>query len=583
MAKFAIECPHCGRVNTASTFFLAKKVINCGICHQEINVKQSRLVSRVCPNEECKSVFVFDQGKPREDCPVCGTRISRYAVKDEKDELVQVVCPQCSCAVEVSGKTEWFNCPVCDLRVDGVQKIVARQKLVKNNSVSVIKYEGDNTTFVWKHPIEDFNFGSQLIVHESQEAIFFLNGQALDSFGPGRYSLETGNLPILKNAYKLPADGTDLFHAEVYFINKTVHMGMKWGTDSRVRFIDPVTGIPLDIGASGELNLQVENGRKLLVKLVGTTGGIKDKDVLTGGAEKNGYVSLQSYFRAPLMTAIKSQLATAIKDQNINILEMDQHMSALSDALRDRISPDMEEYGLVIPQFYITNISLPEDDKNFQNIKALIAQAYIKVKEQEVAASVAKAEQEKLLIQAQTEAQVELIKAQAQAEAQKMSGFAEAEVMRAKGYNQKDVLQADVQKAYAEGIGNMGGSASGGGGGNIAADLIGVMAGMKIAGGVVDNIGNVVSEGVSGETKAPVADTWECSCGEKGNTKNFCMNCGAAKPELWDCSCGEKGIKGKFCPECGKAKTVVWDCPQCGAKNNKGKFCSECGYKKGEE
>jgi len=59
----------------------------------------------------------------------------------------------------------------------------------------VIKYEGDNTTFIWKHPNEDFNSLTQLIVHESQEAIFMMNGQALDLFGPGRYTLETQNIP----------------------------------------------------------------------------------------------------------------------------------------------------------------------------------------------------------------------------------------------------------------------------------------------------------------------------------------------------------------------------------------------------
>ena len=54
----------------------------------------------------------------------------------------------------------------------------------------IIKYEGDNSTFVWKHPNEDFNSLTELIVHESQEAVFFMNGQALDLFGPGRYTLE---------------------------------------------------------------------------------------------------------------------------------------------------------------------------------------------------------------------------------------------------------------------------------------------------------------------------------------------------------------------------------------------------------
>ena len=81
----------------------------------------------------------------------------------------------------------------------------------------VIKYEGNNQTFIWKHPSEDFNTGSQLIVHETQEAIFFLNGQALDSFGPGRHELETQNLPLLNGISKITTGGVSPFHSEVYF------------------------------------------------------------------------------------------------------------------------------------------------------------------------------------------------------------------------------------------------------------------------------------------------------------------------------------------------------------------------------
>ena len=67
----------------------------------------------------------------------------------------------------------------------------------------IIQYEGDNQTFIWKHPREDFNWGSQLIVHESQEAVFFMNGQALDTFGPGRHTLTTQNMPIAGNVLKV--------------------------------------------------------------------------------------------------------------------------------------------------------------------------------------------------------------------------------------------------------------------------------------------------------------------------------------------------------------------------------------------
>ena len=99
-----------------------------------------------------------------------------------------------------------------------------------------IKYEGDNSTFIWKYPHEDFNCMTELIVHESQEAIFFANGQAADTFGPGRYKLDAENIPILSKLVDL-VTGVSVFHCEVYFINKTVQMAVKWGTDSKVRFI----------------------------------------------------------------------------------------------------------------------------------------------------------------------------------------------------------------------------------------------------------------------------------------------------------------------------------------------------------
>ena len=135
--------------------------------------------------------------------------------------------------------------------------------------VDIIKYEGDNSTFVWKHPCEDFNTTTQLIVHESQEAIFFMNGQALDLFGPGRYTLETQNIPLLRKFANIPTDGKTPFHCEVYFINKTEQMAIKWGTDSKVQYVEPTYNFPLSIGASGEMALSVNDSRKLLVKLVG--------------------------------------------------------------------------------------------------------------------------------------------------------------------------------------------------------------------------------------------------------------------------------------------------------------------------
>lgn len=88
----------------------------------------------------------------------------------------------------------------------------------------VIKYEGDNSTFIWKHPCEDFNSLTQLIVRESQEAIFFMNGQALDLFGAGRYTLETQNIPKIGKLLNRTTGDETPFHCEIYFLELSSQM-----------------------------------------------------------------------------------------------------------------------------------------------------------------------------------------------------------------------------------------------------------------------------------------------------------------------------------------------------------------------
>ena len=173
---------------------------------------------------------------------------------------------------------------------------------------SIIKYEGDNTTFIWKHPLEDFNSLTQLIVHDSQEAIFFMNGQALDLFGGGRYTLETQNIPLIGKVLNRTTNDQTPFHCEVYFINKTEQMSIKWGTDSKVQYVEPKYGFPISIGASGEMSLKVEDSRKLLLKLVGTENFL-------------GQQKLVSYFRGFLMTRVKAYIAQVIRINKISIFE----------------------------------------------------------------------------------------------------------------------------------------------------------------------------------------------------------------------------------------------------------------------
>ena len=622
MSKFVIECPKCGRYAEAKTGFFARKKIDCS-CGYTIDVRTDKLASRVCPH--CGNNVVFDQSKgAKAKCPVCGEPINTMA---EQDKTVEFSCGQCGVRLRTAKGSDTYTCPVCD-HVNDVAERLKTEEIKRDGLASIIKYEGDSETLVWKHPIEDFNLGSQLIVHESQEAIFFRDGQALDLFGAGRYTLETQQLPILEKLYKLPTDTEGTFHSEVYFINKTVRMALKWGTPEKVRFIDPLTGVPLEIGASGELNLQVQNSRKLLIKLVGTGKGISWGDGVTG--------SLQAMFRPMIVNAVKTNLAAVIKNEAIDILEIDEKLDILSENLRQKMLPGFEEYGLTIPQLYVSRIVLPEEDPNFKRIRELhTITLQTRMYQAEATVKTAKAqsetlyrtaeEQSKAAIEAarrdaelqrqlteteiaKREAERKLIAAQAEAQSQRMAGLTEAEIMQAKGYNQKDVLQAEVQKAYAEGIGNMGGGVSVGGG-SVVGDMMSLGVGMAAMNTMMPQISSMM-QGMNPQNDqpapaAPVSGGWDCACGTKNIRSRFCPDCGAKKPEPkagWDCpECGTKNIASKFCPncgckqpeapagwdcpECGAKKPepkAVWDCPECGNKGITAKFCPECGHKRGE-
>jgi len=488
----------------------------------------------------------------------------------------------------------------------------------------LIKYEGDNSTFIWKYPSEDFNSMAELIVHESQEAIFFANGQASDTFGPGRYKLDSANIPILTKLVD-KVTGVSTFHCEVYFINKTVQMAIKWGTDSKVRFIEPTLGIPIEIGACGEMNLAVSDSRKLLLKLVGTTNGI------AWDAEGAGFTkSLQNAFRPVISNAVKSVLPTVIKENNIDIFEIDEHLPQLSEAIRLKLLPAFEEYGLTIPQFYITTVVLPENDPNFKRLRELhtidlqkrMAEAEAEVRSTQAASKASymtaeaeaeakiKAAQRGAILEGQTteteiarrEAERELIKAQAVAQAAHMAGMAEASVMQAKGYNQKDVLQAEVQKAYAEGLGNMGSGVSigGGGGSSFMGDVLGMGIGMAAMGAMAPQVGEMMKgfnfSGLGAGTNqngnadtAQNASTAATKCANCGSMlpphAKFCLECGTkvealAANEMLCPACGKKTMKGRFCLECGAP--LVNQCPGCGAQvPRESKFCLECGAKIG--
>ena len=425
-------------------------------------------------------------------------------------------------------------------------------------AISVIKYEGSNDVLAHKHEKEDFTIGSQLIVHETQEALFFRDGKIFDQFKAGRHTLVTNNIPKVRDYMKLGTGGINVFHCEVYFINMVTQMGIRWGTDSKVRLFDPASGLHVEIGASGNFNMRVTDPAKLILKLVGTTDGLMQSDV-TGEGKSYG----TGMFKALIVNKVKANLARIIKEQNLNILEIDAYLDVLSSKLMLDINDTLEEYGLTMPEFYVTSIVTPDDDPNFVRLKQQFADKTLKVREEEVKKAEAEAAQQRKIVEAQTEAQLKAvnaqgeadalrIKAQAEADAYRMQAEAEAKEMEMKGYTYRDETARQVGlEAMQNGI--TGGSGGGAGGIGDVASLgvtLGAMGGvinmtrdamapiMGESQKVGEGFGNVVAGGVAGGTApnsaagaAPAEGAWNCpTCGKTGITSRFCPDCGTARP-----------------------------------------------------
>jgi len=385
------------------------------------------------------------------------------------------------------------------------------------NIISVIKYEGDNDIFIYKHPETDFNIGSQLIVHESQEAVLFRDGMALESFGPGRHTLDSKNIVFLRKQIESLAGGESVFHCEIYFINLVTQLGIKWGTDSKIRMFDPISGLHVEVGAFGVFNIKIIDGRKLLLKVVGTSNELK-QNKLFGVGDALGLL------RGIIVSKVKNSLAKAIRENDLNILEIDEHIDELSLILKSVINDFLKDYGLEMPEFYITNISTPDDDPNFIKLKQQHAERYLRVQQQrileaEAIASTSRAEAEAMLKlaiskgDANAEAEARKIIAKAEAEEIRIKGQAEAEMLKLKG----GTYAGETARVVGEAI------AKGSSGGSIASEIVKAGIGAGVGVGIAKDVVDSVKDNT---------DIWTCpNCGRTKLVDNFCPTCGHKRGE----------------------------------------------------
>ena len=373
---------------------------------------------------------------------------------------------------------------------------------------SVIKNDRPTTEIFWQFTGEDFKTNSQLIVAETEEALFVKDGVVVATFTGGRYNLETANYPFLTELRNKFSGGVSAFSCKVYFVDKSHKLELNWGTDSPIQMRDAEYGFAVGVRARGGYTIQIEDAKKFYLKMVGNIP-IFTVDIINES------------FRSVFQQKIKVELATVMKQSKLTILDMNTELENIADDMRPKIKEILEEYGIKLINFYVSDISIPEDDPNYAQINQFyVDKAAIKVQGNDFGRLTAK----------------ELL---------------------------KDIANNPGAGGVAAAGAGMGmGMASGGIFGSLASQAFAPMQNEQT---------NMQPQQPQGRTSRFAPKSAASASTSSNNVK--CPKCGAEVPS-----------NSKFCPECGeKMDNNEYTCKNCGQKLAPGaKFCANCGTRREE-
>lgn len=397
--------------------------------------------------------------------------------------------------------------------------------------VETIKFEGPQDALVWKNSGKEYmmngdegiNAGSQLIVDEFYEAILFANGNALDLFKPGRHTLVTQNIPMLKAQYEKMTTKTP-FPCKVYFINKVHQLELKWGTQGAIALDDPVYNIFLHVGCCGTMAIRISDSRKFLLKFVG------NKEVFTNN-------DLVANMRGIISARVKDYISKIMILGPVSFFVMNAKIYDIAEMVMQQLQPIFDNYGLEIEFFNIETIDVPRED-------------YDKLQEakQRGAGRIAEGttwDKEKMF---------EVLKSAAENEG--MAG---------------NMMGASMGLGMGAGIGIPMGQAMG----SISNNVFGSVAGGNQGGfgapsqPVVPNTVNNQSSGKEINVGSFLNSQGAPAVAPQTAGGGFCPNCGQ-----------QVAAGARFCSGCGTKMEAKPMCPGCGAEVAPGAmFCSNCGTK----
>ena len=215
-----------------------------------------------------------------------------------------------------------------------------------NQFIEVIEWlDESRDTLLYRFPVagQEIKNGAQLIVRESQAAVFVFEGQVADVFTPGRYTVEGGNTPILSKLGAWKYGFNSPIKSEVYFVNTKQFTDMKWGTSNPIMLRDQDFGI-VRLRAFGAYSLRVADPGEFIKEVAGTNAHFQTEDI-----------------DGQLKRAIVTEFSDAIGELKIPALDLAAQYKEMGEAIRAKINEDFKTYGLEVTKFYVENISLPPE------------------------------------------------------------------------------------------------------------------------------------------------------------------------------------------------------------------------------
>lgn len=215
-----------------------------------------------------------------------------------------------------------------------------------NQFIEVIEWlDSSQDTLLYRFPVyqQEIKNGAQLIVRESQAAVFVFEGQVADVFTPGRYTIEGGNTPILSKLGAWKYGFNSPIKAEVYFVNTKQFTDLKWGTSNPIMLRDADFGI-VRLRAFGAYSLRVVDPAGFIREIAGTNAHFQTEDI-----------------DGQLKRAIVSEFSDALGELKIPALDLAAQYKELGEAIRSKINADFSGWGLEVTKFYVENISLPPE------------------------------------------------------------------------------------------------------------------------------------------------------------------------------------------------------------------------------